>query len=170
VTKLAGDLRDQTAETNRRIQEGTLRAVADPRQTYVAPAPKEPVPFLNFTDLQNALDRLQQQARAYDEAQRKLIAGGTVSNQVRQATGALLVQAERALTSAKGLPRRPWFTHQIYAPGFYTGYGVKTLPGVREAIEERQWQEFAQQAAATAEAIDRLAVHLRRATEALGAR
>jgi N-acetylated-alpha-linked acidic dipeptidase len=89
---------------------------------------------------------------------------------VRQATGALLVQAERALTSAKGLPRRPWFTHQIYAPGFYTGYGVKTLPGVREAIEERQWQEFAQQAAATAEAIDRLAVHLRRATEALGAR
>jgi N-acetylated-alpha-linked acidic dipeptidase len=170
VTKLAGDLRDQTAETNRRIQEGTLRAVADPRQTYVAPAPKEPVPFLNFTDLQNALDRLQQQARAYDEAQRKLVAGGTVSNQVRQATGALLVQAERALTSAKGLPRRPWFTHQIYAPGFYTGYGVKTLPGVREAIEERQWQEFAQQAAATAEAIDRLAVHLRRATEALGAR
>jgi N-acetylated-alpha-linked acidic dipeptidase len=170
VTKLAGDLRDQTAETNRRIQEGTLRAVADPRQTYVAPAPKEPVPFLNFTDLQNALDRLQQEARAYDEAQRKLIAGGTVSNQVRQATGALLVQAERALTSAKGLPRRPWFTHQIYAPGFYTGYGVKTLPGVREAIEERQWQEFAQQAAATAEAIDRLAVHLRRATEALGAR
>jgi N-acetylated-alpha-linked acidic dipeptidase len=170
VTKLASDLRDQTTETNRRIKEGMLKAVADPKETYVAPAPKEPVPFLNFSELQNALDRLQQQARAYDEAQRKLIAGGTVSNEVRQATGALLVQAERALTSAKGLPRRPWFTHQIYAPGFYTGYGVKTLPGVREAIEERQWQEFAQQAAATAEAIDRLATHLRRATEAFGAR
>jgi N-acetylated-alpha-linked acidic dipeptidase len=170
VTKLAGDLRDQTAETNRRIQEGTLRAVADPKETYVVPTPKEPVPFLNFTDLQNALDRLQQQARAYDEAQRKAIANGTVSNEVRQATGALLVQAERALTSAKGLPRRPWFTHQIYAPGFYTGYGVKTLPGVREAIEERQWQEFAQQAAATAEAIDRLATQLKRAADALAAR
>jgi N-acetylated-alpha-linked acidic dipeptidase len=170
VTKLASDLRDQTTETNRRIKDGTLKAVADPKETYVTPAPKEAVPFLNFTDLQNALDRLQQQARAYDEAQRKLIAGGTVSNEVRQATGALLVQAERALTNAKGLPRRPWFTHQIYAPGFYTGYGVKTLPGVREAIEERQWQEFAQQAAATAEAIDRLAAHLRRVTDALGAR
>jgi N-acetylated-alpha-linked acidic dipeptidase len=156
-------------ETNRRIKEGTLKAVADPKETYVVPAPKEPVPFLNFTDLQNALDRLQQQARAYDEAQRKLIAGGTVSNDVRKTTGELLVQAERALTSAKGLPRRPWFTHQIYAPGFYTGYGVKTLPGVREAIEERQWKEFEQQAAATAEAIDRLATHLRRATDALGA-
>jgi N-acetylated-alpha-linked acidic dipeptidase len=169
VTKLASDLRDQTTETNRRIKDGTLKAVADPKETYVTPAPKEPVPFLNFTDLQNALDRLQQQARVYDDAQKKLIAGGTVSNDVRQATGALLVQAERALTSAKGLPRRPWFTHQIYAPGFYTGYGVKTLPGVREAIEERQWQEFAQQAAATAEAIDRLAAHLQRATAALGA-
>jgi N-acetylated-alpha-linked acidic dipeptidase len=168
VTKLASDLRDQTAETNRRIKDGTLKAVADPKETYVVPAAKEPVPFLNFTDLQNALDRLQQQARAYDDAQKKVIAGGTVSNEVRQATGALLVQAERALTSAKGLPRRPWFTHQIYAPGYYTGYGVKTLPGVREAIEERQWQEFAQQTAATAEAIDRLATQLRRATDALG--
>ncbi len=87
VTKLASDLRDQTAETNRRIKDGTLKAVADPKETYVTPAPKEPVPFLNFTDLQNALDRLQQQARAYDEAQRKVIAGGTVSNEVRQATG-----------------------------------------------------------------------------------
>ena len=170
VTKLASDLRDQTMETNRRIKDGTLKAVADPKETYVVPAAKEPVPFLNFTDLQNALDRLQQQARAYDDAQRKVIAGGTVSNDVRQATGALLVQAERALTSTKGLPRRPWFTHQIYAPGFYTGYGVKTLPGVREAIEERQWKEFEQQAAATAEAIDRLATQLRRATEALGAK
>lgn len=170
VTKLASDLREQTAETNRRIKDGTLKAVADPKDTWVAPAPKEPVPFLNFTDLQNALDRLQQQARAFDEAQRKVIAGGTVSSDVRRATGTLLVQAERALTSAKGLPRRPWFTHQIYAPGFYTGYGVKTLPGVREAIEERQWQEFAQQAAATAEAIDRLAAHLRKATDALGAK
>lgn len=170
VTKLASDLRDQTAETNRRIKDGTLKAVADPKETYVVPTAKEPVPFLNFTDLQNALDRLQQQARAFDDAQRKAIAGGTVSNDVRQATGTLLVQAERALTSAKGLPRRPWFRHQIYAPGFYTGYGVKTLPGVREAIEERQWQEFAQQTAATAEALDRLTAQLGKATVALGAK
>ena len=128
------------------------------------------MPFLNFTDLQNALDRLQQQARGLRRGAAQADRGRDGVEPGASGDGALLVQAERALTSAKGLPRRPWFTHQIYAPGFYTGYGVKTLPGVREAIEERQWQEFAQQAAATAEAIDRLAAHLRRATDALGAR
>ena len=45
---------------------------------------------------------------------------------------ALLMAIERALTRRRPA-RRPWFRHQIYAPGFYTGYGVKTLPGVREA-------------------------------------
>lgn len=48
---------------------------------------------------------------------------------------------ERSLINEKGLPRRSWYKHQIYAPGYYTGYGVKTLPGIREAIEERNWKE-----------------------------
>ena len=47
---------------------------------------------------------------------------------------------ERALTLNEGLPNRPWFKHQIYAPGFYTGYGVKTLPAVRESIEQKDWK------------------------------
>src|SRR2546430_10901611 len=58
-----------------------------------------------------------------------------------QSLNATLRQSERALTLADGLPRRPWYRHQIYAPGFYTGYGVKTLPGVREAIEQKNWRE-----------------------------
>jgi len=53
----------------------------------------------------------------------------------------ILYKAERSLLQEKGLPRRPWYKHQIYAPGFYTGYGVKTLPGVREGIEQRNWPE-----------------------------
>jgi N-acetylated-alpha-linked acidic dipeptidase len=48
---------------------------------------------------------------------------------------------EQSLLRNDGLPRRPWFRHQIYAPGFYTGYGVKTVPGVREAIEQKQWSD-----------------------------
>ena len=55
------------------------------------------------------------------------------------------MKTERALTRKEGLPRRPWYRHQIYAPGFYTGYGVKTLPGVREALEQRQWKEAEEQ-------------------------
>jgi N-acetylated-alpha-linked acidic dipeptidase len=169
VTKLADDLRDQTAETNRRLADKTLLAVADARETYVPPAAKEPVPYFDFSGLQNALARLQDRAKAYDAAAQALTAaGGTgVSQSVQRSIGPLLLQAERTLTSTQGLPRRPWFTHQIYAPGFYTGYGVKTLPGVREAIEQRAWKEVTQQAAATAEAIDRLAVHLQRATDVL---
>ena len=53
----------------------------------------------------------------------------------------LLIDSERQLTSAEGLPRRPWFKHLLYAPGVYTGYDVKTMPGVREAIEARAWAE-----------------------------
>jgi len=70
-----------------------------------------------------------------------------------QALNATLRQSERALMSATGLPRRPWYRHQIYAPGFYTGYGVKTLPGVREAIEQKNWSEAEQQIAVTAQAL-----------------
>jgi len=54
---------------------------------------------------------------------------------------AKLIQSERALLDAEGLPDRPWFRHTIYAPGFYTGYGVKTLPGVREGIEQKRWND-----------------------------
>jgi N-acetylated-alpha-linked acidic dipeptidase len=52
-----------------------------------------------------------------------------------------LYTTERKLLQEKGLPRRPWYRHQVYAPGYYTGCGVKTLPGIREGIEERHWQE-----------------------------
>jgi N-acetylated-alpha-linked acidic dipeptidase len=71
-----------------------------------------------------------------------------------------IYQTERALIAEKGLPRRPWFRHQIYAPGFYTGYGVKTLPGIREAIESRNWKETAEQIKITTAAFHRLSEQL----------
>jgi N-acetylated-alpha-linked acidic dipeptidase len=79
----------------------------------------------------------------------------------------VLLNAERALTLKEGLPRRPWFTHQIYAPGFYTGYGVKTLPAVREAIEERKWDEAKAQIPRVAGAIDAYAAEIEKAAAAL---
>jgi N-acetylated-alpha-linked acidic dipeptidase len=51
------------------------------------------------------------------------------------------MESERKLTNSAGLPNRPWFKHQLYAPGFYTGYAVKTVPAVREAIEQKQWKQ-----------------------------
>jgi len=78
------------------------------------------------------------------------------------------MKAERALTTTQGLPRRSWYVHQIYAPGFYTGYGVKTLPAVREAIEQRQWKEAEQQIGLVAGTIDGLTKEVDKATALLG--
>ena len=73
------------------------------------------------------------------------------------------MKAEQSLMSSQGLPRRPWFQHQIYAPGFYTGYGVKTLPGIREAIEQRNWKEAGEQINITSKTIENFAAEIDRA-------
>ena len=142
VQKLAKDKRDQTIERNKQIDEGMFAAINDPRVPMVAP-PKEAVPpFLNFAPLENGLSALQRTTEAYDKA----LADATENGGAALARAALkeanekLIQVERALTLNEGLPNRPWFKHQIYAPGFYTGYGVKTLPAVRESIEQKQWK------------------------------
>jgi len=142
VQKLAKDKRDQTIERNKQIDEGMFAAINDPRVPMVAP-PKEAVPpFLNFAPLENGLSALQRTTEAYDKA----LADATENGGAALARAALkeanekLIQVERALTLNEGLPNRPWFKHQIYAPGFYTGYGVKTLLAVRESIEQKQWK------------------------------
>ena len=95
-------------------------------------------PFLNFAPLENGAAALTQERGTLREGARarpRWRAGTCAS------LNAKLIQMERGLTDPAGLPRRPWFRHQLYAPGFYTGYGVKTIPAVREAIEQKQWAE-----------------------------
>jgi N-acetylated-alpha-linked acidic dipeptidase len=128
-------------DRNRQISEGVFGATSDSRKPLVPPAPEAVPPYLNFAPLQNAIEALNQSAdhyqRAYAKAEQE---GGTALGRASLAQVNLqLLQSERALTDANGLPGRPWFRHQLYAPGFYTGYGVKTVPAVREAIEQKQW-------------------------------
>jgi N-acetylated-alpha-linked acidic dipeptidase len=78
-----------------------------------------------------------------------------------------LIQCDRALLRPEGLPRRPWYKHQIYAPGYYTGYDVKTIPGVREAIEERRWNDANVQIPIAAQTLETMAQQIERATAAL---
>ncbi len=168
VMKLADDLREETEELNRRLKDKTLEAVADPKETYVAPKPQAPVPYLNFSPLQNAVAKAQQSARSYDRAMNGLMANSkNLAAEKQKALNAILINMERALTSSAGLPRRPWFTHQIYAPGFYTGYGVKTLPAVREAIEQRNWNEAEAQIVVVAQTLERFANEIERAAAVL---
>ncbi len=168
VMKLADDMREETEELNRRLKDKTFEAAADPKKTFVAPKPKDAVPFLNFAPLQNAVGSVQQSARNYDRTMGGLKSNGkALSPEKKKALNAILLRMERALTSRAGLPRRPWFTHQIYAPGFYTGYGVKTLPAVREAIEQRNWPEANAQIVVVAQTLERFAGEIERATAIL---
>lgn len=137
VTRLTDNLREETARMNKLIADGTLVAVQDPRENLKPPAPKAAVPNLDFKPLQDALKDLNEKAQDYAKASRnRKIAPADLARLNRT-----LYLTERSLTIPQGLPRRDWFKHQIYAPGFYTGYGVKTLPAVREAIEQRNWTE-----------------------------
>ena len=142
VSRLAREKRDQIIERNRQIDEGVFGATADPREKTVPP-PKEAVPpFLNFAPLQNGLAAIEHATELYDQALARTAenGGAALAHAALRDANARLMAVERALTLDDGLPNRPWFKHQIYAPGFYTGYGVKTLPAVRESIEQKQWQ------------------------------
>jgi N-acetylated-alpha-linked acidic dipeptidase len=170
VAKLADDTRDEIAERNRRIEEGTFSAVFDPTQTYVMPRPQPPAPGLDFAPLRAALARLQESAKGYDAAFAAPPARERLrAPETRASLDRILMGVERSMTLDAGLPRRPWFKHQIYAPGFYTGYGVKTLPGVREAVEQHDWKEAAAQIALAAVTLRRVASEIDRATALLQA-
>lgn len=136
VMQSADKLRQQTARENRLIREGYYKLAADPTEDFIIPEPKAEVPYLNFAPIQNGLHHIQELAKQYDSGQ-----AVQLSASYQQQLNQLFKDLERQLTRPEGLPRRPWFIHHVYAPGFYTGYGVKTLPGVREAIEQREYDE-----------------------------
>jgi N-acetylated-alpha-linked acidic dipeptidase len=153
VKKLLSDRQDQAKERNRELAESVFVALANPRAPEAAPPVAEVPPFVNFAPLDNGVAALDRSAQRYDSllaAVGKREGGQAVDSaevgRLRD-LNAKLMRTERTLTSPDGLPGRPWFRHQIYAPGFYTGYGVKTLPGVREAIEQNRWAEADQQVA-----------------------
>jgi N-acetylated-alpha-linked acidic dipeptidase len=142
VQKLARDKREQTVERNRQIDEGVFAQVDDPRHPRTIPARETVPPFLNFAPLENGFAALLRTAKAYDEALAHASENGGdgLARASLREVNARLIAIERAMTLKEGLPNRDWFKHQIYAPGFYTGYGVKTLPAVRESIEQKDWK------------------------------
>jgi N-acetylated-alpha-linked acidic dipeptidase len=169
VIKLADDLRKEAEERNRRLDDKVYQEVDDPTQTWVAPKRLDPVPYLNFAPLQNAVAAVKKSAADYGKAWSAATAGGKMPpTDVQARLDQVLMKTERALTRKEGLPRRSWFVHQVYAPGFYTGYGVKTLPAVREAIEQRKWQEAGEQIAIVAKVLEGYAKEIDRATAVLG--
>lgn len=168
VTALADRMRAETERHNRLVENGAFELAADPKKTYVPPEKKKEVPYLNFAPLRNAVERLDDRAAAYDRALAGAMSTGGVDRATAVRLNAILQGLEQRMTREDGLPRRPWFRHQIYAPGFWTGYGVKTLPGVREGIEQREWGEATRFVDEVAAALDRVSDGLEEATALLG--
>jgi N-acetylated-alpha-linked acidic dipeptidase len=139
LEKLAKKKRDDALERNRELDENVYEATADPTKKSVPPPRLTVPPYLNFAPLQNGLDALKNSARKYQAEFARAQGNGGAALAKASAVNLKLMATERGLTDSRGLPDRPWFEHQIYAPGFYTGYGVKTMPAVREAIEQDKW-------------------------------
>lgn len=172
LTQAAGTLTLRLADShilpfNFTNQAETIGSYLDELSGQPRPAPRETV---DLQPLRQAIDRLRMVADGYDRALRQATLTGRFpaesSRELRE-LNRLLYQSERRLLSAAGLPRRPWFRHQIYAPGFYTGYGVKTLPGLREALEQQNWNEAQAQAKVIAQTIDALSQQIELATAKL---
>jgi len=130
---------DAVKEQNRQIEEGVFAAVNDPRRPVLAPKRETVPPAMNFAPLENAANALSLAAQRYKKAQDALAGKLDHSPAALLQANQLLMQSERQYLDSNGLPNREWFRHLLYAPGFFTGYSVKTMPGVRESIEQKQY-------------------------------
>jgi len=163
LEELADTMREATAKNNELIDSGAWAAALDPDKSLGAPARHDPVPHFGFAPLKNALARLQTAATAYDAAAK-------ISTVTSEEINNLLYTSERLLTRDEGLDGRSWYKHHIYAPGFYTGYGVKTIPGVREAIEQREYEKVEPQIEIAAGVLNAMAERIEQVTSAIDAK
>ena len=153
LMSLIQTVRETTDLENRIISSGGYITGEDPTKKYLLPSIKSEVPYLDFSPLQNAINRLGTSVTRLNNVFQNNIKANNASAAFNQS----LYRAERQLLIETGLPRRAWYKHSLYAPGFYTGYGVKTMPGIREAIEQRNWKEAQDQIEVDAKALIKLA-------------
>jgi N-acetylated-alpha-linked acidic dipeptidase len=168
VKGLLDERRSEAEERSAALALDAYRVADDPEHPLIPPPPLAVPPYLNFAPLENALVALDAAAAQYAKA-RAASAQRSVPAQTLAPINRELTQAERKLTSAAGLPRRPWMQHLVYAPGWYTGYDAKTIPGVREAIEERRYAEADAQIGVLAQAIGAEAAFVAQIALELGA-
>jgi N-acetylated-alpha-linked acidic dipeptidase len=167
IKELAAHKREAAETQSAMLRDRAFQLSADPTESSAPPAALERVPYTDFAPLENAVDRLKRSAKDYDEAFARNAAGLPSDRAAK--LQALMQTIDQTLTSDTGLPGRPWYRNLVYAPGRLTGYGTKTLPGVREAIEAGRWAEAANYLARTAAAVDAAARRIDAASALLGA-
>ncbi len=166
IEKLHNKEQKKTKKKDALIQNGDFKVASDPTKTYVPPKGKSAVPPLDFKPLDQAVARLQKAAKAYDAAFAQH--ADNLNAAARNKLNSQLLTMGRALLYKPGLPHRKWYRNMVYAPGYYTGYGVKTLPGIREAVENRQWNTAKQYIGIVAKTLNAYSARIESATAILG--
>ncbi len=161
LTALTDDMRENTTLENKLIKDKNYQWANKANSPLLTPLPKDEVPYINFAPLQNAVATLEKTTARLS----KVMTDTALTSAKRNELNKKLYRAEQMLLTKEGLPRRGWYRHAIYAPGFYTGYGVKTLPGIREAIEIRNWKEAQEQVEIVAATILRFSNYLDEAAQ-----
>ena len=164
--KLSEDIRKSTKSLNDLLDNNDFAISSNPKKTYLPPKRLRQVPEFDFKPLDAALARLSTSAWKYEEALLKF-QKGSLSPERKSKINALLRSVDQAFINSKGLPRRDWFKNMMYAPGYYTGYGVKTLPGIREGLEERKWNEVRVYIKEVSKALDRASENINSASRIL---
>jgi N-acetylated-alpha-linked acidic dipeptidase len=169
LEKLLKDKQEQFTELNLQLQEGVFAATADPRKPTVPPPAEVVPPFMNFAPLKNAVDQLEKSADRYSKALSAWQTKGApeLSVESLNRVNADLLKMARLFLNEKGLPERPWFKNQVYAPGAYTGYGAKPIAAVREYMDEKKWKEAEAQVPEVAVVLERVAAGVSKAANAL---
>jgi len=159
LERLLKDKQDEIKERNLELKEGVFNAVADPRKTSVPPPHETDPPYMNFAPLKNAVESIKQSADRYQAALAKLQSEGdpALSPQVLDSVNTDLLKIQRTFLTDRGLPERPWFKHQVYAPGAYTGYGAKPIAAVREYMDAKKWPEAEAQVPLVAKVLEDVA-------------
>jgi N-acetylated-alpha-linked acidic dipeptidase len=153
---MISNLRETTSINNEIIRKKYLVLAADSAKRFIPPSSKQEVPYIDFSPLENAITSL---GKAADHAF-EIMSNKEMNVKETDSQNRLLYRAEQELLLEKGLPLRPWYKHVLYAPGFYTGYAVKTLPGIRESIEQRNFYQAESEIKRAAFSINKLAGYL----------
>jgi len=171
LEKLLKDKQEEITERNQELQEGAFTATADPHKTYVPPPIEAAPPFMNFAPMKNSIESLKKAAERYSKALAKFRSASddSISPTTLDTINADLLGVSRLFLNEKGLPERPWFKNQIYAPGAYTGYGAKPVAAVREYMDQKKWKEAEAQIPMVAQVIDNISAGITKAAQDLEA-
>jgi N-acetylated-alpha-linked acidic dipeptidase len=169
LEKLLKDKQDEFTERNLELEEGVFTAIADPRKPSVPPPAETVPPYMNFSPMKNAIELLKKSSERYSKVLSDWHSKGSpaLSEQSLQLVNADLLKISRLFLNEKGLPERPWFKNQVYAPGAYTGYGAKPIAAVREYMDAKKWKEADAQIPQVAQVLENVAAGINKAAEDL---